>query len=144
MARRFATRCSLGSVYKVPGFAPPGTKHVFWLIILLRPLAVAVALRSPHKKIFTDEPLPIDSPLRSLGDKISMSAHMVASNLHSGLGPGYKWATQSVLEALSGRVPNNVFNPEAIEQWKERFGDRKALPSNKELKSHPGFGPVDP
>ena len=93
---------------------------------------------------FADEPLPADSPLRSLGDKISMSAHMVASNLHSGLGPGYKWATQAVLEALSGKVPNNVFNPDAIEQWKERFGGRKALPSNKEVESHPGYGPTDP
>ena len=69
---------------------------------------------------------------------------MVASNLHSGLGPGYKWATQAVLEALSGEVPNNVFNPDAIEQWKERFGGRKALPSNKEVESHPGYGPTDP
>jgi phosphoglycerate dehydrogenase-like enzyme len=93
---------------------------------------------------FADEPLPKDSPLRGLGDKISMSAHMVASNLHSGLGPGYKWATQAVLEALSGTVPNNVFNPEVIEKWKERFGGRKALPSNRSVEAHPGFGPPDP
>ena len=81
---------------------------------------------------------------RMIGDKISMSAHMVASNLNSGLGPGYKWATQAVLEALSGKVPNNVFNPEVIEKWNERFGNRKALPSNQELEEHPGFGPIDP
>ena len=93
---------------------------------------------------FADEPLSMDSPLRDVGDKISMSAHMVASNMESGLGPGYQWATQAVLEALNGTVPNNVFNPEVIEKWKERFGGVRSLPSNREVEPHPGFGPTDP
>jgi phosphoglycerate dehydrogenase-like enzyme len=93
---------------------------------------------------FADEPLPADSPLRDLGDKISMSAHMVSSNLNSGLGPGYKWATQAVLKALNGEVPNNVFNPEVIEKWKERFGGRRAIRVNEPVEDHPGYGPVDP
>ena len=93
---------------------------------------------------FADEPLPPESPLRQLGDKISMSAHMVSSNLRSGLGPGYKWATQAVLKALNGEVPNNVFNPEAIEKWQERFGGRRALLVNEDVPDHPGYGPPDP
>ena len=93
---------------------------------------------------FADEPLSMDSPLRDVGDKISMSAHMVASNMESGLGPGYRWATQAVLEALDGKVPNNVFNPEVIEKWKQRFGGVRSLPSNHAVEPHPGFGPTDP
>ncbi|MEE8333737.1 MAG: NAD(P)-dependent oxidoreductase [Alphaproteobacteria bacterium] len=90
---------------------------------------------------FQDEPISTDSPLRGLGDKITLSAHMVSSNVGSGIGPGYRWATQAVLKALSGEVPNNVFNPEVIERWKERFEGKKALTVNEPVVDHPGYGP---
>lgn len=93
---------------------------------------------------FRDEPLPEDSPLRGLGGKITLSPHNVSHNSGSGLGPGYRWATNSVLQALNGEVPNNVFNPEAIERWKERFGGRKAILVNESVPDHPGYGPPDP
>lgn len=84
---------------------------------------------------FRDEPIQPDSPLLKLGDKISMSGHMVSWNENSSLGPGYEWATNAVLQALNGDVPNNVFNPEVIERWKERFGGRKAILVNEDRKS---------
>jgi len=90
---------------------------------------------------FADEPLAKDSPMRALGDKVTLSAHMVSSNQSSGLGPGYKWATQAVLKALSGEVPNNVFNPEVIDRWLERFGGKRALTVNEPVPDHPGYGP---
>ncbi len=93
---------------------------------------------------FADEPLPVDSPMRSLGDKVILSPHMVSSNQASGLGPGYAWATDAVLQALGGQVPNNVFNPEVIERWKERFGGRSVLTVNEPVPDHPGYGPPDP
>lgn len=93
---------------------------------------------------FRHEPLPADSPLRDLGDKITMSPHMISDNAGSGLGPGYRWATNAVLQALNGEVPNNVFNPEAIDRWKERFGGRRAILVNEEIPQHPGYGPPDP
>lgn len=93
---------------------------------------------------FKDEPLLADSPLRDVPDKIMMSPHMVSSNQASGLGPGYKWATDAVLQALGGQVPNNVFNPEVIERWKERFGDRSVLTVNEPPPDHPGYGPPNP
>lgn len=93
---------------------------------------------------FEDEPLPKDSPLRELGDKVLLSAHMVSSNQASGLGPGYMWATDAVLQALAGKVPNNVFNPEVIERWRERFGDRSVLTVNEPPPDHPGYGPPNP
>ena len=91
--------------------------------------------------VFEDEPLPQDSPLRAMGDNVLLSAHMVSFNAASGLGPGYLWATNSVLMELNGEVPNNVFNPEVIERWKERFGGKKLLKLNEPLPDHPGYGP---
>jgi phosphoglycerate dehydrogenase-like enzyme len=93
---------------------------------------------------FKDEPLLADSPLRDVPGKIMMSPHMVSSNSASGLGPGYKWATDAVIQALGGQVPNNVFNPEVIERWKERFGERSALTVNTPVPAHPGYGPPNP
>ena len=71
--------------------------------------------------VFEDEPLAQESPLRQLGNKVLLSPHMVSSNVGSGLGPGIKWATESVLKALRGEVPDNVFNKEVIPLWVERF-----------------------
>jgi phosphoglycerate dehydrogenase-like enzyme len=74
--------------------------------------------------VFENEPLPMDSPLRKLGDKVILSPHMVSSNIGSGLKPGVAWATESVLKALRGEVPDNVYNKEVIQQWKSRFGGK--------------------
>lgn len=77
--------------------------------------------------VFEDEPLSVDSPLRKLGDKVILSAHMVSSNKRSGAHPGVAWATSSVLTALRGEVPDNVYNREVIDQWKGRFGGKSLL-----------------
>jgi phosphoglycerate dehydrogenase-like enzyme len=82
--------------------------------------------------VFEMEPLPADSGLRSLGDKVLLSPHMAPSNhgTNDGLGPGVEWATRSVMEALRGEVPSNVYNKEAIPLWRERFAGRSVLPGN--------------
>jgi len=72
--------------------------------------------------VFEQEPLSADSPMRNLGDKVLLSPHMVSSNVGSGLGPGIRWATESVLHALRGEVPDNVYNKEVIPRWERRFG----------------------
>ncbi len=74
--------------------------------------------------VFEHEPLSLDSPLRNLGDKVLLSPHMVSSNLGSGLGPGIRWATDSVLSALRGEVPDCVYNKEVIPRWEKRFGGK--------------------
>ena len=61
-------------------------------------------------------------PLRNLGDRVLLSPHMVSNNVGSGLGPGIRWATESVLAALRGEVPDNVYNREVIPRWERRFG----------------------
>src|SRR2546422_2899553 len=72
--------------------------------------------------VFEQEPLSADSSLRNLGDKVLLSPHMVSSNVGSGLGPGIRWATESVLRAMRGEVPDNVYNKEVIPRWERRFG----------------------
>jgi phosphoglycerate dehydrogenase-like enzyme len=76
--------------------------------------------------VFEEEPLSPDSQLRNLGDTVLLSPHMVSSNVGSGLGPGIRWATESVLAALRGEVPDNVYNKEVIPRWERRFGGRSA------------------
>ncbi len=74
--------------------------------------------------VFEEEPLALDSSLRNLGDKVLLSPHMVSSNVGSGLGPGIRWAAESVLHALRGEVPDNVYNKEVIPRWEKRFGGK--------------------
>lgn len=77
--------------------------------------------------VFETEPLAADSPLRKMGDKVLISPHMVSSNVGSGLKPGVAWATKSVVSALRGEVPDNVYNTEVIPQWQSRFGGKSVL-----------------
>ena len=79
--------------------------------------------------VFEEEPLSQDSQLRNLGDKVLLSPHMVSSNVGSGLGPGIRWATESVLHALRGEVPDNVYNREVIARWQSRFGGKSVWES---------------
>ncbi len=76
--------------------------------------------------VFEQEPLALDSQLRNLGDRVLLSPHVVSNNVGSGLGPGIAWATESVLAALHGQVPDNVYNTEVIARWERRFGGKSA------------------
>ncbi len=69
----------------------------------------------------------MDSPLRAPGDKVLLSPHSASNNNDGKLRPGMEWAVRSVLTALRGCVPDNVYNKEAIARWKERFGGASAI-----------------
>jgi phosphoglycerate dehydrogenase-like enzyme len=89
--------------------------------------ALAAAIATGHIggaaiDAFAEEPLPAESPLRKLGDKVLLSPHSASFNEGGELGPGIAWATRSVLAALAGEVPDNVYNKDVIPRWKERFG----------------------
>ena len=79
--------------------------------------------------VFETEPLPLDSPLRGLGDCVLLSPHMVTNNVGSGIGPAIELATGAVMAALRGEVPDEeiIFNREAIPQWQARFGGRSLV-----------------
>jgi hypothetical protein len=51
-----------------------------------------------------------------------LSPHAAGFSNDGQLRPGITWAVRSVLTALSGQVPDNVYNREVIPRWKERFG----------------------
>jgi phosphoglycerate dehydrogenase-like enzyme len=71
---------------------------------------------------FEEEPLPLDSPLRKLGDRVLLSPHSASYTEGGELRQGVAWATRSVLTALNGGIPDNVYNRDVIPRWKERFG----------------------
>jgi phosphoglycerate dehydrogenase-like enzyme len=77
--------------------------------------------------VFEYEPIPADSPFRKMDDRVLISPHMVSSNHGSGLKPGLLWGTKSVLAALRGEVPDNVYNKDVIAQWQSRFGGKSSL-----------------
>jgi phosphoglycerate dehydrogenase-like enzyme len=81
-------------------------------------------LRAAAVDAFAEEPLGAESPLRRLGDKVLLSPHAASFNEDEGaeLRPGIAWATRSVIGALSGQVPDNVYNRDVIARWRERFG----------------------
>ncbi len=93
---------------------------------LARALA-AGKLRAAAIDAFAEEPLPMSSPLRKLGDKVMLSPHSASFNEDAQLGPGIEWATRSVIAALAGNVPDNVFNREVIPRWKEKFGGASVM-----------------
>jgi len=71
---------------------------------------------------FEEEPLPMDSPLRTLGDKVLLSPHSASYTEGGELRQGVAWATRSVVTALTGKIPDNVYNRDVLPRWKERFG----------------------
>jgi phosphoglycerate dehydrogenase-like enzyme len=81
--------------------------------------------------VFEREPLPMDSPLRGLGDCVLLSPHMITNNVGSGVGPAIGMATEAVLQMLRGEVPDEgiIFNRDAIPRWTARFGGKTLLNS---------------
>jgi D-3-phosphoglycerate dehydrogenase len=74
--------------------------------------------------VFEREPLALESPLRQMDTRVLLSPHMITNNVGSGIGPAIELATDAVIIALRGEVPERelIFNPEAIPLWKQRFG----------------------
>ena len=65
------------------------------------------------------------SPLRQLGDRVVLSPHSASYTEGGELRQGVAWATRSVVTALNGGIPDNVYNRDVIPRWKERFGGRE-------------------
>ena len=84
---------------------------------------------------FEVEPLPANSPLRKMGDRVVMLPHGGTPNRSaSGEGPAGRvggmasdWANEDVLRALRGEVPVHIFNQAALPLWRQRFGGKSLL-----------------
>ena len=79
-------------------------------------------LRGTAIDAFEEEPLPMDSPLRQLGNRALLSPHSASYTEGGELRQGVDWATRSVLTALKGGIPDNVYNKDVLPLWKQRFG----------------------
>lgn len=83
---------------------------------------------------FEVEPLPPDSPLRRMGDKVLLRPHggtplTAGAEGTVGRSPGQatEWVNTDVLRALRGELPLHIFNRDAIPLWQQRFGGRSLL-----------------
>src|SRR5262249_46284050 len=115
-------------------------------------LARAIAdgrIRGAAIDAFEEEPLPMDSPLRQLGDRVLLSPHSASYTEGGELRQGVAWATRSVVTALKGGIPDNVYNRDVIPRWKERFGGASVSGSKPEPQRRllgryrPSFAPPD-
>jgi D-3-phosphoglycerate dehydrogenase len=86
-------------------------------------------LRGTAIDAFEEEPLPMDSALRKLGNRALLSPHSASYTEGGELRQGVAWATRSVLTALKGGIPDNVYNKDVLPRWKERFGGAPVVPS---------------
>jgi D-3-phosphoglycerate dehydrogenase / 2-oxoglutarate reductase len=77
--------------------------------------------------VFEEEPLPKQSALLGLGNKILLSPHVITFNLGAGLTTAIPWSTEHILQAMRGEVPEHVYNEEVIDHWIERFGGQSLL-----------------
>lgn len=77
--------------------------------------------------VLPEEPPPSGARIIAQGDKVILSPHMIAANQGGTLRSAIPWATDAVLAALRSEIPEYVYNPEAIERWRRRFGGNALL-----------------
>ncbi len=57
-------------------------------------------------------------PLRKLGDRVLLSPHSASYTEGGELRQGVDWATRSVITALKGGIPDNVYNKDVLPRWR--------------------------
>jgi phosphoglycerate dehydrogenase-like enzyme len=87
------------------------------------------ALAGAALDVLPEEPPARDSRILSFGDRVLLSPHSIAANQGGTLGAAVPWATDAVLAALRGEIPERIYNTEAIPAWRKRFEGRTLLPA---------------
>jgi D-3-phosphoglycerate dehydrogenase len=87
----------------------------------------AGALAAAALDVLPEEPPARGARILSYGDRVLLSPHMIAANQGGTLGAAIPWATEAVLAALRGELPDSVYNTEAIAKWQGRFGGVRLL-----------------
>jgi phosphoglycerate dehydrogenase-like enzyme len=77
--------------------------------------------------VLPEEPPPPTLRFLKMGDKVLLSPHMVSNNVGTGLAVAAPWVEQAIYDALNGKIPKHVVNPEIIPKWLERFGGKNLL-----------------
>jgi phosphoglycerate dehydrogenase-like enzyme len=79
--------------------------------------------------VLPEEPPAASSRILRTDDRVILSPHMAGANAGGTLAAAIPWATDAVLAALAGQLPDHVYNVEAISHWNERFAGRSLLPT---------------
>lgn len=87
----------------------------------------ARAIAAAALDVLPEEPVPRDARILRFGDRVLLSPHMIAANQGGTLGAAIPWATEAVLAALRGEIPERIYNTEAVARWRGRFGGRSLL-----------------
>ncbi len=77
--------------------------------------------------VLPEEPPDEQSRILKLGDKVLLCPHMISANHPGTLQPAIPWATDATLAALRSRVPEHVYNVDAIPTWLARFGHKPLI-----------------
>ena len=77
--------------------------------------------------VLPEEPPDEQARIRTLGDKVLLCPHMISANHPGTLQPAIPWATDATLAALQSRVPEHVYNVDAVPRWLARFGDNPLI-----------------
>ena len=80
--------------------------------------------------VLPEEPPAAAAKILATDERVILSPHMIAANRGGTLGPAVPWATEAVLAALAGRVPEHVVDGGAIAAWQGRFGGHSLLVAN--------------
>jgi phosphoglycerate dehydrogenase-like enzyme len=82
----------------------------------------AGALAAAALDVLPEEPPAPGARILGYGDRVLLSPHTIAANQGGTLGAAIPWATDAVLAALRGELPDRVYNTDAIARWQRRFG----------------------
>ena len=101
-------------------------------------------LRGAAIDAFEEEPLPMDSPLRKLGDRVLLSPHSASYTEGGELRQGVAWATRSVVDRTQRWHPRQCLQPRrhpALEgAFRRRQRDRLlAAPASRLSAPEPGI-----
>ena len=77
--------------------------------------------------VLPEEPPRPGAKILATDQRVILSPHMIAANQGGTLAPAVPMATEAVLAALAGRVPEHVVDGAAIPAWQRRFGGRSLL-----------------
>lgn len=75
--------------------------------------------------VFATEPLPSNSPLRSMRNAI-LTPHIVGHTRES-IGRFPIIAVENVLAVMAGQLPRYVRNPEVVPRWQQRWGGKSII-----------------
>ena len=71
--------------------------------------------------VFEVEPTPKSNPVRQVDpSRLIITPHNIGANPGSSEA-GQRMAAESILSILKGKAPETVVNPDAIDQWRQRF-----------------------